>query len=71
MVSLQKNGDTAALTPYLQSLALPDAERWFVSEFGNLRCGEQQLGPNDCLGPRMAFTYRSLAKVLRLRSLLP
>lgn len=64
MLSLQKNGDTASLAPYLQSLLLPASERWFVSKFGDARCGEQELGPNDCLGPRMAFTYRSLAKVL-------
>jgi hypothetical protein len=64
MLTLQRNGDSAALAPYLQSLVLPDSERWFVSQFGDVRCGEQQLGPNDCLGPRMAFTYRSLARVL-------
>ena len=64
ILSLQKKGDTTALAPYLQSLVLPDAERWFTSEFGNTRCGEQQLGPNDCLGPRMAFSYRAVAKGL-------
>ena len=64
MLSPQRSGDSAALAPYLQSLVLPDPERWFTSKFGNVRCGEQQMGPNDCLGPRMAFTYRSLARVL-------
>lgn len=64
MLSLQRNGDNAALAPYLQSLVLPDSDNWFTSKFGDVRCGEQQLGPNDCLGPRMAFTYRSLARVL-------
>jgi hypothetical protein len=64
MLSLQRNGDNGTLAPYLQSLVLPDADRWFTSQFGDVRCGEQQLGPNDCLGPRMAFTYRSLASVL-------
>jgi len=64
MVSLQKNADAAGLAPYLQSLVLPDAEHWFTSQFGNTRCGEQQLGPNDCLAPRMTFNYRTLARVL-------
>lgn len=64
MLSLQRNGDSATLAPYLQSLILPDHERWFSTRFGVARCGEQQLGPDDCLGPRMAFTYRSLARVL-------
>lgn len=64
MLSLQKSGDRAGLAPYLQSLLLPDPERWFTAKFGDARCGEQQLGPNDCLGPRMAFTYHSLAGVL-------
>lgn len=64
MLSLQRNGDNAALAPYLQSLVLPNADNWFASKFGDVRCGEQQLSPNDCLGPRMAFTYRSLARVL-------
>ena len=64
MLSLQRNGDSAALAPYLQSLVLPDADHWFTSQFGDVRCGEPQLGPNDCLGPRMAFTYHPLARVL-------
>lgn len=64
MLLLQKNGDNAALAPYLQTLVLPDFDSWFTSKFGDVRCGEQQLGPNDCLGPRMAFTYRPLARVL-------
>lgn len=64
MLSLQKKGDVTALTPYLQSLILPDSERWFTSKFGDARCTEQQLGPDDCLGPRMALAYRPLAKAL-------
>jgi hypothetical protein len=64
MLSLQRNGESTALAPYLQSLVLPGSDNWFTSKFGDARCGEQQLGPNDCLGPRMAFTYRSLARVL-------
>jgi Gram-negative bacterial TonB protein C-terminal len=64
MVSLQKRGDAAALTPYVQSLVLPDAKQWFTSNFGDLRCGEEHLAANDCLGPRLAFTYRSLARIL-------
>ena len=64
MLALQKSGDAAALAPYLQSLILPNSEAWFTSTFGDERCGEQQLAANDCLGPRMAFTYRPLAKVL-------
>jgi hypothetical protein len=64
MLLLQKSGDSTALAPYLQSLILPDSDRWFSSKFGETRCGDARLGPNDCLGPRMAFTYRSLASVL-------
>lgn len=64
MLLLQRNEDTAALAPYLQSLVLPDSDSWFTAKFGSVRCGEQQLGPNDCLGPRMAFAYRPLARVL-------
>ena len=64
MLCLQKKGDAASLSPYLQSLVLPDPDRWFTSEFGDARCTEKQLGPNDCLGPRMALAYRPLAKVL-------
>jgi hypothetical protein len=64
MLSLQKDGKTEALSPYLQSLVLPDLDSWFSSKFGDVRCGEQQLGPNDCLGPRMAYSYSSLANGL-------
>jgi hypothetical protein len=64
MLSLQRNGDSTALAPYLQSLILPASEAWFISKFGDTHCGEQQLGPNDCLGPRMALAYRSLTRVL-------
>jgi hypothetical protein len=64
MISLQKRGDTVALAPYLQSLVLPDAEQWFTSNFGDLRCGEKQLAANDCLGPRLALAYRTLARIL-------
>ena len=64
MLALQKQGDATALSPYLKSLVLPDADRWFTSEFGDARCSEKELGPNDCLGPRMALAYRPLAKVL-------
>jgi hypothetical protein len=64
MITLQRQGDSAALVPYLQSLIVPEPERWFTSKFGDTHCGEQRSGPNDCLGPRLAFTYRSLASVL-------
>jgi hypothetical protein len=64
MLLLQKKGDSKALAPYLQSLILPSQEHWFDSEFGEARCGETQLGADDCLGPRMALAYRSLAAVL-------
>jgi hypothetical protein len=35
MLSLQKSGDSAGLAPYLQSLLLPDSERWFTARFGD------------------------------------
>jgi hypothetical protein len=64
MLSLQRSGDNETLAPYLQSLVLPDSDNWFTSKFGSVRCSERQLDPNDCLGPRMEFAYRSLAGVL-------
>src|SRR5271167_2076705 len=64
MLALQKKGDVTALSPYLQSLVLPEPDHWFTSEFGDARCADKELGPNDRLGPRMALAYRPLAKVL-------
>ncbi len=34
MLGLEKRGDTSTLTPYLQSLVLPDSDAWFKSTFG-------------------------------------
>jgi len=64
MIALQKKGDTKTLAPYLQSLVLPNAERWFIAEFGDDHCGEQNPGANDCMGPRFAFRYRLLARTI-------
>lgn len=64
MLLLQKNSKTDELVPYLQSLVLPDLDTWFSAEFGDIHCGEQKLGPNDCMGPRMADRYRPLASAL-------
>jgi len=64
MVSLQQRGETAALAPYLQSLILPDADNWFTARFGNLHCGEEHLAANDCMGPRLAYVYRSFVPIL-------
>jgi hypothetical protein len=64
MISLQTQGQEAALTPYLQSLVLPEAEAWFTSRFGNARCGEALLAANDCLGPRLALAYEAAAPTL-------
>ena len=61
MVSLQRKGDTTGLAPYFQSLVLPQAEEWFSREFGNQHCGEPQQSANDCLGPRLAFSYQRSA----------
>jgi hypothetical protein len=35
MINLEKKGDEEALEPYVSSLALPDAESWFKSVFGD------------------------------------
>ncbi|MFI5073004.1 MAG: energy transducer TonB [Terriglobales bacterium] len=35
MLKLEKNGDTKALAPYVQSLILPNAAAWFRSAFGD------------------------------------
>jgi hypothetical protein len=64
MILLQKRGDVGALTPYLQSLVLPHPETWFTSEFGDAHCDEENLAPNDCLGPRMAWYYTSTARII-------
>ncbi len=61
MIALQKQGDTKTLPLYLQSLVLPDAEHWFVTEFGDDHCGEQNPAANDCMGPRFAYSYQRLA----------
>jgi hypothetical protein len=64
MISLQKRGQTAELTPYLQSLILPEPEVWFAARFGTVHCEEEKLGANDCLGPRIAFTYATITRDL-------
>jgi hypothetical protein len=64
MIALQKNGDRTTLAPYLQSLVLPDAEHWFVSEFGDDHCEVQNPGANDCTGPRFASNYQRLARAI-------
>jgi hypothetical protein len=64
MVSLLQRGERASLLPYLQSLALPNADVWFKAEFGDKGCEDQNLGPNGCLGPRMAWYYSATAKTL-------
>ena len=64
MIALQKKGDSKMLASYLQSLVLPDAEHWFVAEFGDNRCGEQNPGANDCMGPRFASSYQRLARII-------
>jgi hypothetical protein len=62
MIALQKQSDTKMLASYLQLLVLPDAEHWFVHEFGDDHCGEQNPGANDCMGPRFASRYERLAR---------
>ena len=64
MVTLEKQGDAAALNPYLQSLVLPDAESWFKSKFGDEHCEDEHLAANDCLGTRLALRYATTAKNL-------
>jgi hypothetical protein len=64
MLSLYKRGDHAGLKPYLDSLVLPHPDKWFVSNFGDERCGVKQMGANDCLGPRFALSYASTARTL-------
>ena len=64
MIALQKKGDSKTLALYLRSLVLPDAEHWFVAEFGDDHCGEQNPGADGCMGPRFAFRYRLLARTI-------
>jgi hypothetical protein len=64
MISLQRREDSAALASYFQSLILPDPEAWFSSGFGDADCDAQDLGPNGCLGPRIAWYYTATAKTL-------
>jgi len=64
MVPLQRRGKAAELAPYLQSLVLPQPEVWFAARFGTVHCEEEKLGANDCLGPRIAFTYATITRNL-------
>jgi hypothetical protein len=64
MVSLTRRGQVEELAPYLQSLILPRPEDWFAERFGTDHCTEEKMGANDCLGPRIAFTYATIAKDL-------
>lgn len=45
MLKLEKNGDTKALAPYVQSLIVPNADAWFRSTFG------------DAIGTTLADAY--------------
>jgi TonB family protein len=45
MLKLEKNGNTQALAPYIQSLILPNSEAWFRSTFG------------DAIGAHLAGDY--------------
>lgn len=64
MISLQERGQTAELAPYLQSLILPNPDEWFAARFGIVHCQEEKLGANDCLGPRIAYTYATITRDL-------
>jgi len=64
MLALTKKGDSAALALYFHSLALPNSQDWFKSQFGDENCGAQQMAVNDCLGSRLAFTYAAIASKL-------
>ena len=64
MITMQKKGDAKILAQYLRSLVLPDAEHWFVSEFGSDHCEEQNPGADDCMGPRFASRYQRLARAI-------
>ena len=64
MIALQKKGDTRMLAQYLQSLVLSDADHWFVAEFGDHHCDEQNPGANDCMGPRFASRYQRVARAI-------
>jgi hypothetical protein len=57
-------GRSTAVLAYGQSLVLPDAEAWFVSKFGDVKCKEKTLAANDCLGPRLAAAYGTYSPVL-------
>ena len=52
MLKLEKRGDTNALAPYLQSLALPNTDAWFKSIFG------------DTVGAQLALSYEPTARWL-------
>jgi len=64
MLQASRNGNSAALTAYFNSLELPDPETWFDAHFGRTNCGDQQLTANDCLGPRLALTYSATSRSL-------
>jgi hypothetical protein len=64
MLEASKRRDTATLTQYVSSLALPDSESWFNAHFARENCDIRQLAANDCLGPRLALTYSATANTL-------
>ena len=64
IISLTRRDQTDELAPYLQSLTLPQPEDWFAARFGTEHCVEEKMGANDCLGPRIAFTYATITEDL-------
>lgn len=64
MVELTRRGDATAIAEYSGLLVLPDPENWFRSEFGDANCGAENMAADDCLGPRLALAYASIAKKL-------
>jgi len=64
MLDLEKRGNRAILAAYFRSLILPHAEAWFTSRFGDENCEDKLTTANDCLGPRLALRYASIARTL-------
>ncbi|MGC1106389.1 MAG: hypothetical protein WA876_07610 [Candidatus Acidiferrales bacterium] len=64
MLGFAKRGNVVAIEKYSQSFVLPHPEAWFKTEFGDENCRAKHMAADDCLGPRLALTYASTAKML-------
>jgi TonB family protein len=68
MLELQKNGDTKALGPYVQSLFLPNSDAWFRSTFGDA-IGAELAGSYERTRIDLPLSFPDTLRVLQSRHL--